>query len=386
MGATFSRLKTWGAEVLKYLDLNAEFDNIINNLTPAGIDDLSSNAAAMQGTQDPYPGSVASAPTSLAGELQRLRYLIAQITGETYWYIDPDTSIAAINVILSRLQTLGQWQLQPDVPTHVNGTTFTVPTNKTATYAPGRRTMCTVTAGTIYGTIVSSVFTTVTTVTVINDSGALDSGLSAVALGVLTITNESLQRFPVLVKQTSFTLAKTDFGRSMLIWNATSAATTITLPAANTFPSGFYVDLKNLVSGVLTLAGTVNGSANPTYASMLGCRLFSDGSNWYTHNHQRSLGTGANDACAGNDYRLSNARVAAGGSATYATSAGSAGSATSAGNADTVDGFHFRGTTGSVYTPPSGYLAGYTTHYYYFQVYANGDWRTIYSYGTGVTY
>lgn len=383
MGATFSRLKTWGAEVLKYLDLNAEFDNILNNMTPAGIDDLSSNAAAMQGTQDPYPGGTASAPTSLAGELQRLRYLLAQITGKTYWYIDPDTSIAEINVILTRLQALGQWQLQPDVPTHVNGTTFTVPTDKTATYAPGRRTMCTVTAGTIYGTIVTSVFTTVTTVTVINDSGALDSGLSAVALGVLTVANDGVPRVPVLIKTASFTLAKTDFGKSIMTWNATSAATNITLPAANTFPSGFYVDLLNLVSGVLTLLGRVNGSSNPTYAVMLGCRLFSDGSNWYAHNFQRPLGTGANDACAGNDPRLSNARVAAGGNAAYATSAGSA---TSAGNSDTVDGFHFRGTTGSVYTPPTEYLGGFTTHYYYFQVYANGGWRTIYSYPTGVTY
>jgi hypothetical protein len=94
----------------------------------------------------------------------------------------------------------------------------------------------------------------------------------------------------------------------------------------------------------------------------------------------RTLGTGAAQACPGNDARLSNARVAAGGNADYATSSGSAG------NSDTVDGFHFRGTTGSVYTPPTGYLSGFTTHYYYFQVYANGDWRTIYSYATGVTY
>lgn len=97
MGATFSRLKTWAAEILTYSDLNAEFDNILTNLTPAGIDDESTNAAAMQTTADPYPAASPSLATSLQGELQRIRYLIAQITGKTYWYIDPDTTIAALN-------------------------------------------------------------------------------------------------------------------------------------------------------------------------------------------------------------------------------------------------------------------------------------------------
>jgi hypothetical protein len=91
MGATFSRIKTWIAEVLTAADLNAEFNNILNNLTPTGIDDASANETAMQATADPYPGSVASLATSLAGELHRLRYLIRQITKKTYWYEDPDT-------------------------------------------------------------------------------------------------------------------------------------------------------------------------------------------------------------------------------------------------------------------------------------------------------
>ena len=31
--ANFGRVKTWGTEVLQPTDLNAEFDNIINNIT-----------------------------------------------------------------------------------------------------------------------------------------------------------------------------------------------------------------------------------------------------------------------------------------------------------------------------------------------------------------
>ena len=92
-----SRVKTWIAgEVLTASDLNTEINNIINKFTCSYVDDVSSNAAAMQTTVDPYPGASASLATTLAEEIHRLRYLIAQITGETYWYVDPDTTLAAL--------------------------------------------------------------------------------------------------------------------------------------------------------------------------------------------------------------------------------------------------------------------------------------------------
>lgn len=97
MGATFSRITNWiTGQTLTASALNAEFDNILNNLTPGGIDDESSTTTAMRATTDPYPASTESLATSLQGELQRIRYVIAQITGKTYWYQDPDTSLAAL--------------------------------------------------------------------------------------------------------------------------------------------------------------------------------------------------------------------------------------------------------------------------------------------------
>lgn len=69
--------------------------NIINNgLIPAGIDDYSATDGEMQTQADPYPGGTTSRPTSLLGELTRIRFSLAAITGETYWYIDPDVDIA----------------------------------------------------------------------------------------------------------------------------------------------------------------------------------------------------------------------------------------------------------------------------------------------------
>jgi len=74
---------------------NAEFENIDTNFVPAGMDDYSATDGEMQTSTDPYPGGATSRPTSLQGELERLRYVIAQLSGETYWYQDPDISIAS---------------------------------------------------------------------------------------------------------------------------------------------------------------------------------------------------------------------------------------------------------------------------------------------------
>jgi hypothetical protein len=76
---------------------NGMEQNLINNgLVPSGIEDYSATDGQMQTQVDPYPGSATSRPTSLQGELERMRYQLAQITGKTYWYQDPDTNIAAM--------------------------------------------------------------------------------------------------------------------------------------------------------------------------------------------------------------------------------------------------------------------------------------------------
>lgn len=97
MGATFSRLKNWIAEVLTNEDLNAEIDNILNNLGPAGVDDYSTNTAQMQSTADPGEVGSESLATTLAGEIQRLRQMIKEITGENQWYESPIASLLGLS-------------------------------------------------------------------------------------------------------------------------------------------------------------------------------------------------------------------------------------------------------------------------------------------------
>lgn len=84
---TISRKKEWQyRESLSAGDLNAEFNNIIENLTPANMDDCSSNAALMQANTQPTEGSL---PTTLTGEVERLRYAIKEIKGAAQWYTTP---------------------------------------------------------------------------------------------------------------------------------------------------------------------------------------------------------------------------------------------------------------------------------------------------------
>lgn len=97
MGALFSRVKTWvSTEDVSYSDLNAEFDNILTYLTPAYVDDYSANVSQMQSTADPGEVGTESLATSTAGEFQRLRKLIAEITGEDEWYESPVSSLLGL--------------------------------------------------------------------------------------------------------------------------------------------------------------------------------------------------------------------------------------------------------------------------------------------------
>lgn len=79
-----------------------EWLNLYNNLIPAGIDCLSQTDTLYQTTVAPFPGSVISLPTSLLGEIQRLRYQIQALVSQfnpanTYWYMAPTGGIVFIN-------------------------------------------------------------------------------------------------------------------------------------------------------------------------------------------------------------------------------------------------------------------------------------------------
>lgn len=80
---------------------NADHQNHIENATPQMHDDYSASVAQMQTVTDPGEVATESLPTSLAGEIERLRFIIKEITGGAQWYTSPSTSLEAVVTALA---------------------------------------------------------------------------------------------------------------------------------------------------------------------------------------------------------------------------------------------------------------------------------------------
>lgn len=109
----------------------------------------------------------------------------------TVWTVDNVSSAGAATTT-----TISEWIALGDTPTFISTTQFSVIGDQRTTYQVGRRVKCTETAGTVYGRVSAVAFTTITTVTVVLDSGNLDSGLTVVNVGILSRTNSSMPTIP----------------------------------------------------------------------------------------------------------------------------------------------------------------------------------------------
>src|SRR5690606_22988438 len=105
-----------------------------------------------------------------------------------------------------------QWVDSGVTPTYVNATQFTLPGDQTNAFQVNRRIKATVTSGTVYGYISVSAFAALTTVTVVLDSGTLDSGLTDVQLGLITPNNTSFRVTTAMIADGAVTTTKIDDG------------------------------------------------------------------------------------------------------------------------------------------------------------------------------
>lgn len=154
-----------------------------------------------------------------------------------------DDSVTPINDVSNAAQT--EWTDHNGTPTYISATSFSVTGDHTATFHVGRRVRTTNSGGTKVYSYVATVSHSagVTTVTLTNDSGSLDSGLSAVSYGLLDSTNHSLP------------MAAPSFG-----------ATTVTSLTVTT--GGITVSAGGItVTGNSTIAGTLGGLTGLTVAS-----------------------------------------------------------------------------------------------------------------------
>lgn len=139
-----------------------------------------------------------------------------------------------------------EWVTGP-APTYVGTTSFTLAGDQTSTFTPGLRLKFTVTAGTVYGTIYTSVFGALTTVTMAMDStGNLDSGLSAVSYALLNSVTPSI---PSVAQQTVASATTTNLASARGGTLHVSGTTTIT--GFGNAPSGMVRTV--IFDGILTL-------------------------------------------------------------------------------------------------------------------------------------
>lgn len=154
------------------------------------------------------------------------KFVLKNSGGTTLWTRDDIDGINDTSV------TIDQW-IAGAAPTYISATSFSLVGDQTSTYQVGRRLKTTNSGGTIYSTITASAFGAATTVTVVNDSGSLDAGLSAVYYGILSATNPST---PLLTDAYPIVSGSSDKTKKLRIEvdGVTAGQTrTITVPDAN---------------------------------------------------------------------------------------------------------------------------------------------------------
>lgn len=105
-------------------------------------------------------------------------------------------NLSGINDITGSVSQ-SEWVVMALTPTFVSTTQFTLPGNQTALLPPNRRVKIQISAGLVYGFVTASSFAaSTTTVTVLLDSGNLDSGISSVSYGILSPVNPSFPAIP----------------------------------------------------------------------------------------------------------------------------------------------------------------------------------------------
>jgi hypothetical protein len=224
--------------------------------------------------------------------------------GQTYKFVltgpndtDPPTSpvdtIDGVTGVNDASISVSQWQSSGATPTYVSASSFTLVGDQTSEFHPRRRLQFTVSSGTVYGYILTSSYTTLTTVTLVMDAGqSLDAGLSAVNLSILRGDHPATPSLVRFAASANIVSAST-VDLTAVTGNAGHVTGTTTI-AAWTMNIGQMADV--IFDGILQLthSSTTNslpGAANITTAAGDRARLFYDGTTVYCLAYVRADGT-----------------------------------------------------------------------------------------------
>jgi hypothetical protein len=251
-------------------------------------------------------GSVANANPIVLNALGMPDNQIWLTEGQSYKFVLTDENDVVkktmdnLSGINDTTTDVSQWQASGITPTYISATSFSLPGDQTTEFHMNRRGQFTVSGGTVYGTIASSTFGALTTVTLTMDSGmALDAGLSAANLSIIRADRTALP-FPFA------TLMRGHIGGLLMSNNATDANNDIDISAGEAVDSSrsFLMQLASTMTKRLDAAwavGTGNGG------------LFSGAkaiSTWYHVHLIRKTSDGSIDA--GFDTSVTAANIPAG--------------------------------------------------------------------------
>lgn len=105
MPALYSHTTRATGTILTATIYNGDHQNHIDNGVPSQLDDYSANTIQMQAVVDPGDVGSESLASSLAGEIERLRYAIKQMKGTAQWYVPRNAN--AWEVISTTVPTAG---------------------------------------------------------------------------------------------------------------------------------------------------------------------------------------------------------------------------------------------------------------------------------------
>jgi hypothetical protein len=171
-----------------------------------------------------------------------------------------NNSARELMAAIRRQHEQAEWIDFGDVPTYISTTSFSVPNNRTSFYQVGRRIRIS-DSSTLYGTITASVFTSLTTVTVALDSGSISVSISAVAAGLLSVTNPSFAVSTANIANNAVTTAKIADGAVTPIKLSQLAAYSINANNTNATADQTTVGLQNLYPQSFQIGATVAANA-----------------------------------------------------------------------------------------------------------------------------
>lgn len=210
------------------------FDNQGRVLAGGKINTYQAGTTSPLGTWTDSTQTVPNANPIILDSAGRLTQEIWLAQGSRYKFIVTDANNVQIGSPWDNVQgvndvsapALSEWVATGLTPSYISASSFSVAGNNTSLFQPNRRVKIAVTAGTVYGYVVSSTFGGgITTIVIGVDSISLDAGISAVSVGLLDSVNlSSPQQYLIL-------------------------SAPITVPSAATTPIGAATSINVIVSG-----------------------------------------------------------------------------------------------------------------------------------------